>query len=293
MIYNHKLINDLAWVIGSPSLIGTADYNDQRLLTDSWFNNQLKNSANILSEEDKNPQRIQAYLSTMPEFKLGLYFEKLIHYWLSINPQFDIMRNNLIVSSEKITLGEFDFIIKDHQTGRTVHLEVAVKFFLEIINDKKSCWVGPNTRDRLDLKVDKLLNQQIELSNSSLVKSQLKQQNINIDDHWVILKGRLFKNSNKLESGCCWLSISDFMHSQNSDSLWLILDKPHWLSAISNVSEHFLAAQLYQKKELLAVLHETIDERPVCIAKIDDDKETKRFFITANDWQKKALNSLG
>lgn len=291
MIYNHKLINDLAWVIGSPSLIAEADYKDSRLLTNQWFKKQLKISETFLTQHDKNPREIQAFLSQMPAFKLGIYFEQLIHFWLNIHPDYEVIHNNLILSADKLTLGEMDFVIKD-ATGRVIHLEVAVKFFLQINNQQQSHWLGPNLKDRLDLKVNKLLSQQIELSNKALAKTELQKLDIAIDEHWVLLKGRLFKHDKHLTADCAWLSLEDFSRYQNNDSRWVILDKSYWLSEIANINECFLPTEILSKDELLNSLNRLLEKKPVCVAKIDHNKESKRLFITANNWQQKALDSL-
>ncbi|MDH5517677.1 MAG: DUF1853 family protein [Gammaproteobacteria bacterium] len=291
MIYNHKLINDLAWVINSPCLIAENDRPDSRLLPNQWFNEQYQISQSLLSEHDRNPQIIQSFLSQMPAFKLGSYFEKLIYFWLDHHPDFSIINSNLILSHDKRTLGEMDFILTDH-TGRLIHLEVAVKFYLQITDKMQSYWVGPNIKDRLDIKLKKLMSQQIELSKNPLAKKQLEKLNLPIDEHWVMLKGRLFKHDTQMNAANSWLTLDDFKRCQHSDTHWVILDKTHWLATINNVNEHFLPNAILYKNDLINAISDAVDRRPVCVAQIDHHRESKRFFITANNWQQTALNSI-
>lgn len=293
MIYNHKLINDLAWAIGSPCLVNGLSYTDHRLLADDWFEQQVFDNQTLLSEQDKSPHLIQTYLSDMPVFKLGLYFENLLAYWFTVNPDFEILHKNLIITSDKKTLGEFDFILRELSTGKVIHLEVAVKFFLQIIFNNNENWLGPNLIDSLDLKFNKIMNKQIELSKHDETKYDLYNLGINIDEHWVILKGRLFKQDNSLVGKNCWLSISDyFKYDDKNNSKWVILPKTHWLAEVNNLEYNFLANEQFNKRSLEEKLNEDLKSSPICIAKIDDQVETKRLFITPNDWESRAYSTL-
>lgn len=294
MIYNHKLINDLAWAIGAPSLLTNIGYDDARVLTNDWFEQQIKDSQTLLMEQDKSPHLIQAYLSKMPTFRLGLYFENLLAYWFSIQPNYEILKKNFVISSETTTIGELDFILRELSTGKVIHLEVAVKFYLQVSSNKKAVWLGPNLNDNFDSKMDKLFNKQIELSNKAITKTELSKHNIAIDEHWVIIKGRLFTHDAKLSENTCWLSFDEFLNYNDSgQSQWIILSKPHWLSEINNLEYNFLAGELHDKKSLERQLNECLGASPVCIAKVNNQAETKRLFITPNDWENRAKDTLG
>lgn len=292
MIYNHKLINDLAWCIASPCLINDSDYHDPHLLADDWFQQQISNNQALLLEQDKAPHLIQAYLSKMPTFKLGIYFENLIAYWFSIHPEYEILHQNLVISSETKTIGEFDLILRETSTQKVIHLEVAVKFFLEISFSDRTHWLGPNLIDSLDTKFDKLINKQIKLSSKKEALATLKKNNIEIDEHRIILKGRLFKKNGFNENQYSWINIDSFIEMEGDNSKWIILPKTHWLSEINNLNYNFLANEQYDKKSLNSVLIESLKSLPICIAKTINDIEIKRLFITPNDWEERAINSL-
>lgn len=292
MIYNHKLINDLAWCIESPCLVSNLDYHDPHLLADDWFQQQISNNHALLLEQDKSPHLIQAYLSKMPTFKLGLYFENLIAYWFSIHPEFEILHQNLVISSDTRTIGEFDLILRETTSQKIIHIEISVKFFLEISSGKKTHWLGPNLIDSLDSKFDKLVNKQIKLSSNKEALSALKKKNIQIDEHWIILKGRLFKQNGFNENKHCWINIDSFIDIEDDNSQWVILPKTHWLSEINNLNYNFLPNEQYDKNSINSILIETSKNSPICIAKIDNDTEIKRLFITPNDWEERAINSL-
>lgn len=292
MIYNHKLINDLAWCISSPCLVNGLAYTDVRLLTDNWFKRQIQANQTILLKQDKAPHLIQLYLSKMPAFRLGAYFENLIAYWFTIHPNFEILHQNLVITSDIRTIGEFDLIIKDLLTGKNIHLEVAVKFFLQVTHDANTSWLGPNLIDSLDLKFDKLVNQQIKLSSHNEAKPILEDLGLTIDEHWIILKGRLFKRDYTTESKHYWLIFNDFINCEDDNSTWVILSKAHWLSEINNLDYNFLPNELLSKKDLEEKLKDILDVSPICIAKTNNGAETKRLFITPNEWHERAIKLL-
>jgi len=293
MSYNHKLINDLAWAVGSAGLLTDTDYNDDRLLSDDWFSTQLNSHKKLLLEQDKAPQQIQEYLSKMPHFKLGHYFENLIAYWFLISPDFEILHRNLVINDEKRTIGELDLLIKEHVSGKIIHVEVAVKFFLRIDRSDKSHYLGPNLNDNLEKKFDKLINKQIELSSHHLTKIKLDELGLNIDERWVILKGRLFSKNHLLLKTNSWLSLSEFLQYEDSNgSDWIILSKTHWLSEIENIEYNFLPGDVFNKPSIDQFLLNNLEDKPLCLVKINNDRESLRLFVTPNDWLQRAEELL-
>jgi len=293
MRYNHKLISDLAWAVGSTGLLTGTDYKDDRLLADDWFSSQLESHQALLSEQDKAPQQIQAYLSKMPYFKLGHYFENLIAYWFLINPGFQILHRNLVISDDKRTIGELDLLLREHATGKVIHVEVAVKFFLKVNVDNKGYYLGPNLNDNLDKKFDKLINKQIELSNHILTKEKLDKLGLTVDEHWVVLKGRLYEHNQSLDKTNSWLSLTEFLrYKDEANSGWIILSKTHWLAEVENIEYNFLANEVFDKSSLDHYLLNHLENKPLCLVKVNDDKETLRLFVTPDDWVRRAEEVL-
>lgn len=291
-IYNHKLINDLAWAIGSDNLLGNTLYNDNRILSDDWYKEQIQNNKDLLLEQDNAPYQIQNYLSNMSSFRLGYYFENLITYWFTINPKFEVLKTNFVITSEVRTLGEIDLIIRDLVADKVIHIEIACKFYLEVTNQSSTFWFGTNTNDRLDLKLDKLLNQQIELSNTDVAKSKLSQQNIKIDEHWIILKGRLFQHNNLSELKPIWLTLIEFNELENDKSKWIILEKAYWLAELSHLDYNFIPSNFHSRSCINDIFIKQEIPKPMCIAEIIDNKELRRIFITPTDWKEQALATL-
>ena len=280
MTYNHKLISDLAWSIESPCLLNETEYRDHRLLSDQWFEQQMLATPELFSNQDKVPHEIQTYLSKMPYFKLGHYFENLIAYWLIIHPNFEILEKNLIITSDKRTVGELDFIIKELSSGKIIHLEVAVKFFLKLVHNSKANYFGPNLKDNLELKFNKLFEKQIELSNLDITKHELKDRNLTIDEHWVILKGKLYTHDDSLENKHSWMSIKSFEDYNDSEhSQWIILNKTHWLSEISNLDYNFLPNEIHNKESIIQQLNDKQNQRLFASLKLMTISKRKGYLL--------------
>lgn len=285
MHFNHKLINDLSWSIGSPSLLDSEKTQHPAILDSTWGKDQLNSALQILDHMDRNPHKIQSFLSESEYFRLGHYFENLVAYWFMVHPDYEILEKNKIIqcSEENRTLGEIDFILNHLTTGEIIHMEVAVKFYLQVEHNDRHFWFGTNLKDRLDIKLHRLIHHQIVMSD------RLEQYAINKKQ--VLLKGRLFKYSPTLSSEYCWLTISDFLRLQEQQSRWIILHKPFWLAKLSEPESHFLESCFLSKQQLIVQL-ENIDSHPVCVAQIDCMCETRRFFITGNEWKNKAIETL-
>ena len=285
MHFNHKLINDLAWSIGSPSLLDSEECPHPALLGSNWGKKQIITARNLLDNEDKAPQKIQSFLSKSNYFRLGHYFENLVAYWFSIHPDFEILEKNKIIhcTEEGRTLGEIDFIVKNITTDDIIHIEVAVKFYLQVEYHEQNFWFGTNLKDRLDIKLQRLINHQISISDT------LDQYTVNKKQ--ILLKGRLFKYSPILSFEHSWLTKSEFIQLNDMKSQWIILQKPFWLAELSDPQSYFLSRDFLSKQQMINHL-DSMGLHPVCVAKIDNNCESKRLFITPDNWEQEAIKTL-
>jgi len=163
-------LRDIAWVIFSPNLIGTTlgAYTDAGKTLWGSAESRL-GIAQTLKELDSD-QTYHTYESR-PRMRLGHYFESLLRDLLVL-PEFQkashtkYLASNIQVVEGKTTVGEIDFLV-GHPPQHTLHIEAAVKFYLlprDCPNaDNPLSWVGPNTRDRLGLKLAHLEQKQLAL----------------------------------------------------------------------------------------------------------------------------------
>lgn len=113
--------------------------------------------------------------TVLKNHRLGKLVEEYLFYQLKQAPGIEWVADNLQIQQEKITVGEIDALYYDH--GIPVHLEVAYKFYLyDPLADSVgplASWIGPNRKDNLALKLEKLRSKQFPLLHNPLAKKRL------------------------------------------------------------------------------------------------------------------------
>lgn len=291
-------VRDLAWVIGSPGLPDAlyAPYRG-RVVDDAWCNSQLEQAAPWLQQLDLTPQPLHDYIAARPTRRLGHYFETLISYWLLHLPQTQILATNLQVQTEQRTLGEFDFLFRDSH-GDICHWEVAVKFYLQAQPlAEQRAFIGPGTRDRLDLKMDRVFKHQLHLGYDAEGQQALP-QGIMLNKSQAFIKGYLFHHvadSNKAQvSGispehlCGWWAHHklETLPRTSIDSHWVSLPRMRWLSPACLAHD----ASVMSLDELRGMLDAHFqlkqDALLLCELQPTDDgwQEISRGFVVCPSW---------
>ncbi|MEC7988127.1 MAG: DUF1853 family protein [Myxococcota bacterium] len=286
---------DLAWLIASPSLLAPSR-NLPVISSEEWWSMFLDAFAWI-QYEDQNPDSLARFIDTPRQYKLGLYAEDLMLYYLEQASPYTVLAHDLQIFQHKRSIGAFDFIIKTPK-GTIEHWEMAIKYFLqyEPIPDW-SAFVGPGGRDTLRRKMDKILCRQILLGDTPEAKKQLHTLGIpHPQSKRVVSVGKLFGQWNspwsQAHSGDSqqptgkWIFQKDLraLLVQKSSSRWKILLHPKWLAPIIGIkSDSFLCSATLRSiletlthHMMLAELHE--GERGW--------EEHTRWMVVPNHWTK-------
>jgi len=305
--FKNQSVRDLAWAVCSAPLIRQMD--DECLWPDSrWFQSLYTSSIELFETADTSPDELDDLLAAQKDRRLGKYFETLWYYFFAHHPGYEILANNLQVIIDGRTLGEFDFIVLDKVSGNTVHVEVAVKFFLAAGDPEHggtrdmASWYGPNLRDRLDQKVDHLNQRQVRLASQPEVSDYLSTRGISIDGCMVFLKGRLFYpwrlKSNEAQlmdyapPQCAddhpyswWLSRDQFDEVCDDEQCIMPLISQGWLERIPTPS--------VKKSITKRALFETVSNKkvrlPLLLQDCNPRQSWDRAFLTANDWPTKKI----
>ncbi|MEO1856472.1 MAG: DUF1853 family protein [Rubritalea sp.] len=98
--------------------------------------------------------------------KLGHLYEDALFSLLEAGTRFKcVAKNYQIITPEKRTIGELDFILLDTLKQQYIHLELAVKFYLIQHSEGSFYYPGPDARDNYQRKVTRLNDHQLTLSN--------------------------------------------------------------------------------------------------------------------------------
>lgn len=304
--FKHQSVRDLAWAIASPPLIvqpsGACRWPQQ-----SWFEQVYEDRLSWLNTLDQDPAELEELLAGQKDRRLGKYFETLWYYWFDHHPRYQIIENNLQIIIDGETLGEMDLIVFDKFTKKTVHWELAVKFYLGVSDTRDlSHWYGPNLNDRLERKVHNLVNKQSVISQRERVPQWLKKQGVLIDETAVILKGRLYYpwqfdiNGVLDKAEACvnspaicapshlrgvWCTEATFDLLFDKHQLFLPLKNSGWMESISTYS----VKKYYTKDEVFETLSNNMLRLPLQVQVINPRHSWGRAFIVGENWPQKNI----
>ncbi len=287
--FRHRHVRDLAWAVFGPSLLDTPALPDAGDIENCrpLLNPQRQQ---WLQQVDHAPEALQNYVRDVS--RLGLYFERLWQFFLTHDAHWQLLHHNLPVRRQGKTLGEFDLIYQDHDTGTVWHLELAVKFYLGTAPANASTyshWLGPGRKDRLDLKVDHLMQRQTQLAEREEARKLLSHLDLPTPRRQAEVKGYLFAQEPSptppaLTGGQAisrWLPLPRFQAEPEAD--YLVLPRLAWLSP------HYCEdpAGIQGPDALSAQLAQLFDEHPLprLVVRLDTDGwEAERFFVTPAQW---------
>jgi len=180
--------------------------------------------------------------------RLGKYVERFVSYQLSKDNSIKTIAENIQISKNKITLGELDCILLKDE--KPIHLEIIYKFYLfdeSQGKDPLQHWIGPNRKDSLVEKLDKLQQKQLPLLYSKECLEYLQSIDLNAKDiqQQVYFKAQLFVPFRMKK---------EIQSSINTDCIVGYYFKPHELV-------QFKDAKFYipTKKDWLMIPHTNVD----------------------------------
>ncbi len=177
---------------------------------------------------------------SFPEIKrLGKRMEYILNNVLEKDSKYDLLASNIQLKSNSRTIGEIDYIIEDKK-GNIIHLELATKLYLldqSLSSDFVHQWIGPNRKDFLQLKLDKLKKHQFLMSETQEFKAYSSIHNIPTPTKKaLLLKCQLFLPFNQkinlpqnFANCICgqWLTIKQFQENYNNCAFYLP-EKKDW-----------------------------------------------------------------
>jgi len=299
MVFKHKIVNDLAWVISSAPLMSfNPEAQPSRRLDELWFKNEAERCKLFLESEDTDPSRLKEFVFSEGRQLLGKRFERFVEYWLTFSGKYEVLISNKPVSRNKITLGEIDYVIRDNFSGEVWHLEVASKYYLGHNNSRLwSNWKGINAKDTLADKMTKF-QKQLAIFDREEGINLLNELKLVRPFSLVMMKGFFFYHWKQIKSAKSpelslpnhnaglflkESEISDFFKGDNS---WVLLSKHNWFAPY--VAEN--SEELYSEISIQGVIRSVLMEynSEVMLARLSYENglfiENLRLAVVLDSW---------
>ncbi len=185
------------------------------------------------------------------EQKLGHLYEDALAVMLEHTPRYKLLAKNLQLREETgRTVGELDFLIRDHISHNLVHLELAVKFYLAVETTTGLLLPGPDARDNYYNKLAKMRSHQLLLSKKyhHLLPEEFREDKITVQ-HMV--HGCIFNHIHATQPSDIeyltpdrrhgkWLHASECAEFFGHDRHYRIIPKPLWPASSTTIATHLL-----------------------------------------------------
>lgn len=276
----NRLARDLQWCLQSPPIMRA----DEHYVNDEFLDGL---EVPLTAETDLPVPRHPHH------FRLGLLFEQFWQRYLQASSQFEVIANALQVQDGKRTVGEFDLLVS--HSNEVEHWEIAIKFYLGVGNTRQiGHWFGPNTSDRLDIKIDRLDSHQLRLGEHPSALALLAERGLNISRVRSVVKGRLFYPATQFTRGQFehpdrfhpnhlkgwWCTLEEFQHAPSANR-YILLNKVDWLSPI----HHDDSFTSWDHDQLVDYLRFGDAEQVTHVALLNDrNDEMSRGFVVQQQW---------
>ena len=284
------------------------------MVPDEYCQSVYRTGLDWLAGLEQNPQPLQNWLKQNQSSRLGFYFEQLVAFWLRERIAEGYYESHCRVFREKRVLGEFDFLFTETDGGVLRHWETAVKFYLCFQESNGELrWYGPNAKDRLDLKLARMMDHQLRLSEMREGQALLAAKGFQNVLSQAFLKGYLFYPAEMdwqnpaliprdIAAGHLtgwWtrincLQIPGLDTADHQDIRWCILPRLEWLAPRIRGSQD--AVKLIDGNLLLKVLREhfVASQRPLLLAEMRRNGENRwqehsRGFVVCDSWPEIAV----
>lgn len=227
-------------------------------------------------------------LNIPDNLRLGNRLERLFSFVIKHTEAYEVLCENLQIVADKKTLGELDFILRERATNKLIHVELAGKIYLydPALTGELSRWIGPNRKDSLQRKIQKLKDKQFPLLNHGATRNILKNQALPVAGmtQKSCFKARLFMpfhlrnevpalvNSKNIKG--YYIDKESFMNRNHKSRRYFLPEKQDWIVA----PEYGEVWQTY--KAILPGLEKALSQRqsPLVWQK-NPDQSREAFFV--------------
>lgn len=223
--------------------------------------------------------------------KLGYIYEDAVAKCIAQSSNLDLLARNLqIITPEKRTLGELDFVLFDRSSQEHIHLEIAIKFYLvEQRGTLGFQFPGPDKRDNYQRKLEKLVSHQLKLTENphtrALLESQLGIREIRPQqlvhgiffDHIHATERPLPEAASPKVRRRSWLHLHELLATEPNTKHFQLVHKALWPCEFTNDPELRNALPSISKQELCELAQQR------CTMVLHPGINTP-IFVAPDDW---------
>lgn len=229
------------------------------------------------------PSRVDVAEIDSPENRLGKRVEQFYSEILKSNSEVELLEQNIQLKEELRTIGELDFIIRYKM--KPVHLELVYKFYLYDPTEGATeidHWIGPNRKDCLRYKLDKLIDKQLPMVYHKSNASLIKRHNIELEElqQRVDFRGQLFVPATGeaeflLINKDCVRGVYYRLGELPEDAKYFLPEKNDWLIEPTN------NVDWKEHDQIMVMLEDYLqnERSPLCWQKSSSGKIEKCFVV--------------
>jgi len=220
--------------------------------------------ATLMQHSEEAIDELSALLAGPRTHKVGILFELLVKWGLVHGLGYTCLGQDVQIHSSTHTFGSLDLLLRSPE-GHHEHWELAYKLYLQSDDGVGwNSWVGPGRQDRLDIKLQRLLNHQLALSARPEAQDRLRSLGVPaIDRRRVLLQGMLFTPWGSAEATAegatrpaqgRWLRPSqvDDLLRHHPGSNWVQRARPMWFGPWDVASDAAVSSDRFREQSRTA-----------------------------------------
>jgi len=224
----------------------------------------------------------------LPNIRLGKQIERIFAFLIESSSNYSILKENIQVVDDKITIGELDFIIKNNDTNVISHLEIVYKFYLydpNFSDTELGRWIGPNRKDSFIEKFTKLKSKQFPLLYKPKTAIILNDLDIKSVGQKLCFMASLFVphslmniNIPEINNSAIvgyWLTLDNFNNQSQSSYEYYLPQKQEWGITPQNNTEWYSFSEI----RLLIIDSLNREFSPLCWIKKSDSTFEQCFIV--------------
>ncbi len=257
------------------------------LNTQALFTHSLQSLTQFVMPSVKIPPFQDFKLNIPEQLPLGKRIEYFFEYFIGQGEEYEIIKNNVQIIHNKLTLGELDYIIQSNTTQKQYHIELIYKYYLylEHIENEVQRFIGPNFDDSLEKRIKKINSKQLPLLFKEETKPYLEKIDTESITQQVCFKGNIFlpyNSSNLLfddiNDSCIqgsYISTEEFLNNTHFKNFsYFFPEKQDWLIDIKNCSTWFTY------EEILEQLQSMFEQKRAPLLWLKKDQQYNSLFLT-------------